>query len=92
MLNTFVTSLIVTALCLRARLSVAYVMARRTDWVDALLTIVAMSFWTGFLVRTYAWLVVLGSKGPVVAAYHARGLGGPPPMLLFTSVASDRWA
>ena len=53
-----------------------------------LLTIVAMSFWTGFLVRTYAWLVILGSKGPVVAAYHALGAGGPAPRLLFTSFAS----
>jgi putative spermidine/putrescine transport system permease protein len=89
MLNTFVTSLIVTALCLVLGYPVAYVMARRTDWVSTLLlTIVAMSFWTGFLVRTYAWLVILGSKGPVVAAYHALGLGGPAPKLLFTSFAS----
>ncbi len=89
MLNTFVTSLIVTALCLVLGYPVAYVMARRSDWVSTLLlTIVAMSFWTGFLVRTYAWLVILGSKGPVVAAYHALGLGGPAPKLLFTSFAS----
>ena len=89
MLNTFVTSLIVTALCLVLGYPVAYVMARRTDWVSTLLlTIVAMSFWTGFLVRTYAWLVILGSKGPAVAAYHALGFGGPAPKLLFTSFAS----
>ena len=76
MLNTFLTSLIVTALCLVLGYPVAYVMARRTDWVSTcLLTIVAMSFWTGFLVRTYAWLVILGSKGPVVATYQALGLG-----------------
>jgi putative spermidine/putrescine transport system permease protein len=88
MLNTFLTSLVVTALCLVLGYPVAYVMARRTDWVSTLLlTVVAMSFWTGFLVRTYAWLVILGSKGPVVAAYHALGLG-PPPKLLFTSFAS----
>src|SRR5437867_9016120 len=89
MLNTFVTSLIVTGLCLVLGYPVAYVMVRRTDWMSTLLlTIVAMSFWTGFLVRTYAWLVVLGSKGPVIAAYHALGLGGPPPRLLSTSFAS----
>jgi putative spermidine/putrescine transport system permease protein len=89
MLNTFVTSLIVTTLCLVLGYPVAYVMARRTDWVSTLLlTIVAMTFWTEFLVRTYAWLVILGSKGPVVAAYHALGLGGPAPKLLFTSFAS----
>jgi len=88
MLNTFVTSLVVTALCLVLGYPVAYVMARRSDWVSTpLLTIVAMSFWTGFLVRTYAWLVILGSKGPVTGAYQALGLG-PAPQLLFTSFAS----
>ena len=88
MLNTFVTSLIVTAFCLLLGYPVAYVMARRGDWVSTLLlTIVAMSFWTGFLVRTYAWLVILGSKGPVTGAYQALGLG-PAPKLLFTSFAS----
>jgi putative spermidine/putrescine transport system permease protein len=89
LLNTFVTSLIVTALCLVLGYPVAYVMARRNDWVSTLLlTVVAMTFWTGFLVRTYAWLVILGSKGPVVSAYQALGVGGPPPKLLFTSFAS----
>ena len=47
-----------------------------------------MSFWTGFLVRTYAWLVILGSKGPWSAAYHALGLGDAAPQLLFTQFAS----
>jgi putative spermidine/putrescine transport system permease protein len=88
MLNTFVTSLVVTALCLLLGYPIAYVMARRNDWVSTLLlTVVAMSFWTGFLVRTYAWLVILGSKGPVVAAYQALGLG-PAPKLLFTTFSS----
>jgi len=36
MLNTFVTSLIVTALCLVLGYPVAYVMVRRTDWVSTL--------------------------------------------------------
>jgi putative spermidine/putrescine transport system permease protein len=52
-----------------------------------LLTVVAMSFWTGFLVRTYAWLVILGSKGPVAAAYGALGLG-KSPQLLFSTFSS----
>ena len=88
LLNTFLTSLVVTALCLVLGYPVAYVMARRGGWLGtALLTMVAMSFWTGFLVRTYAWLVILGSKGPVVAAYAALGLG-KAPQLLFTTFSS----
>ena len=89
MVNTFVTSLIVTALCLVIGYPVAYVMARRAGWVSTLLlTIVAMSFWTGFLVRTYAWLVILGSKGPVAAAYGALGLGKAPQLLFSTFSAT----
>jgi putative spermidine/putrescine transport system permease protein len=88
MVNTFVTSLIVTMLCLVIGYPIAYVMARRPGWISTLLlTVVAMSFWTGFLVRTYAWLVILGSKGPVAAAYGALGLG-PSPHLLFTTFSS----
>jgi putative spermidine/putrescine transport system permease protein len=88
MVNTFVTSLIVTALCLLIGYPIAYVMARRPGWISTLLlTVVAMTFWTGFLVRTYAWLVILGSKGPVAAAYGALGLGRAP-QLLFTTFSS----
>jgi len=88
LINTFLTSLVVTAACLVLGYPVAYVMARRSGWVGTvLLTIVAMSFWTGFLVRTYAWLVILGSKGPVASAYHALGLG-KAPQLLFTTFSS----
>jgi putative spermidine/putrescine transport system permease protein len=88
LVNTFVTSLVVTTACLVLGYPVAYVMARRGGWISTLLlTIVAMSFWTGFLVRTYAWLVILGSKGPVVSAYQALGLG-KAPQLLFTTFSS----
>ena len=88
LVNTFLTSLVVTTCCLLLGYPVAYVMARRGGWVSRLLlTIVAMSFWTGFLVRTYAWLVILGSKGPVVAGYQALGLG-KAPQILFTTFSS----
>jgi len=88
LVNTFLTSLVVTACCLALGYPVAYVMARRGGWISTtLLTVVAMSFWTGFLVRTYAWLVILGSKGPVVASWQALGLG-QAPRLLFTTFSS----
>ena len=88
MLNTFKVSAIVTLACLLLGYPLAYVMARRNDWVAvAFLVAVGMSFWTGFLVRTYAWLVILGNKGPVSAFYAFAGLGRPP-QLLFTSFSS----
>lgn len=88
MLNTFKLSLIVTLSCLGLGYPLAYVMARRNDWVSvAFLVAVGMCFWTGFVVRTYAWLIILGHRGPVNAFYTALGLG-TPPQLLFTSFAT----
>jgi putative spermidine/putrescine transport system permease protein len=89
LLNTFKTSLVVTLSCLVLGYPLAYVMARRNDWLAiALLVAVGMSFWTGFVVRTYAWLIILGHRGPVSALYAFFGWGRPP-QLLFTSFASS---
>jgi putative spermidine/putrescine transport system permease protein len=86
--NTFYTSVVVTVVCLLLAYPLAYVMACRKGWfASILLGIVAMSFWTGFVVRTYAWLIILGSQGPVAAAYTAFGFGTPPQML-YTSFSS----
>lgn len=88
MWNTFRTALTVTLTCLALGYPIAYVVSRRNDAVAVMmLGIVAMSFWTSFLVRTYAWLVILGNSGPVAALYGALGLG-PMPKLLFTSFSS----
>jgi putative spermidine/putrescine transport system permease protein len=88
MINTFKTSLVVTLACLLLGYPLAYVMARRNDLVAIMLLIaVGLSFWTGFVVRSYAWLVILGNKGPVAAVYAMAGWGRPP-QLLFTSFAS----
>jgi putative spermidine/putrescine transport system permease protein len=88
MLNTFRTALIVTVCSLLLGYPLAYVMARREGIIaNILLVVVGTCFWTGFIVRTYAWLVILGNRGPVTAAYAALGLG-KPPQLLFTSFSS----
>ncbi len=88
MINTFKTSLIVTVACLLLGYPLAYVMARRNDMLaGVLLVAVGLSFWTGFVVRSYAWLVILGNKGPVAAVYAFAGWGRPP-QLLFTPFAS----
>src|SRR5882757_1380111 len=88
LLNTFKTSLIVAIACLLLGYPLAYVMARRNDIVATIFLIaVGLSFWSGFVVRTYAWLVILGNKGPVTAGYALAGWG-KPPQLLFTSFSS----
>ena len=85
--NTFQTALTVTLVCLALGYPLAYVIARRSDWfATCLLAIVVVSFWTGFVVRTYAWLIILGNRGPVADFYHWLGL--TPPQLLFTTFSS----
>jgi putative spermidine/putrescine transport system permease protein len=88
MVNTFETALVVTVACLLLAYPLAYVMARRNDALSIIfLVAVGMSFWTGFVVRTYAWLIILGNKGPISAIYGVAGWG-KPPQLLFTSFSS----
>jgi putative spermidine/putrescine transport system permease protein len=86
--NTVYTALTVTLCCLLLGYPLAYVIARRGGTLAALLLlIVAMSFWTSFLVRTYAWMVILGNRGPVVAAFHWLGFN-PAPQVLYTRFSS----
>lgn len=85
---TFLTALVVTLGALALGYPLAYLMARLGGgWATALLAIVAMSLWTSFLVRSYAWMVILGNKGPVGAALASLGWT-PPPQILFTRFAS----
>jgi putative spermidine/putrescine transport system permease protein len=86
--NTFITSFLVTVICLVLAYPLAYVIVRFGGKLAMLLLlVVAMSFWTSFLVRTYAWLVILGSKGPVVKTLSWLGYD-PTPQVLFNQFAS----
>ncbi|CAH1654814.1 ABC transporter permease [Chelatococcus asaccharovorans] len=88
LLNTFKTAAIVTLTSLIFAYPVAYVAARYGGAFGSfLLIVVTLSFWTSFLVRTYAWMVILGVKGPITAALVMLGWS-PPPQILFTTFAS----
>jgi putative spermidine/putrescine transport system permease protein len=88
LLNTVTTALIVTIASLLLAYPLAYVMAdAKSRLAVALLAVVTLSFWSGFLVRTYAWLVIFGVKGPIAAAFAALGIA-PAPQLIFTSFSS----
>jgi len=48
---------------------------------------VLMPFWTSFLVRTFAWIVLLGKNGAINQLASALGISDPPSMLYnFTGV------
>ncbi|MGI3165404.1 ABC transporter permease [Pseudooceanicola sp. 200-1SW] len=87
-LNTFGTALLVTVCCLLVGYPLAYLMSTVSKRAAmGILLLITMSFWTSFLVRTYAWMVLLGNNGPVIWLMHTLGIQDPPP-LLFTRFSS----
>lgn len=72
---TFLSSAIVTLLCIVLGYPVAYLMSRVSARLTALILIaVLMPFWTSVLVRTYAWLVLLQRRGLVNTTLIQLGL------------------
>jgi spermidine/putrescine transport system permease protein len=82
--RTLWISLATTGLCLLLGYPVAYVIARAGRWRNALLFLVILPFWTSFLVRTYAIIVLLREGGVVNATLMGLGLTGAPLDLLYT--------
>jgi ABC-type spermidine/putrescine transport system permease subunit I len=63
---------------------VAYLIATSTDRWRARLTFwVLLPFWTSFLVRTFAWIVLLGRNGAINQLVQALGLSDAPLELIF---------
>ena len=64
LLSTFEMSMSVTLICLVLGYPVAYVLSSRSSRLTRLLMIlVVLPFFTAILVRTYAWMVILGRNG-----------------------------
>jgi spermidine/putrescine transport system permease protein len=85
-LRSLVFALLTTAVCLLFGYPLAYYIATRAPRVRNLMLIgVMIPFWSNFLVRTYAWRVLLSNDGPVSQVTDAVGFG--ETRLLFTSTA-----
>ena len=66
----------------------AYMIARSpARWQPVLLLLVMLPFWTNFLVRTYAWMIVLRQDGLVNGLLRALGIVDAPLELLYTPTA-----
>ncbi|HSJ82971.1 MAG TPA: ABC transporter permease [Acidimicrobiia bacterium] len=84
--RSLVLALVTTLICLAVSYPFAYYIATRSPRVrNILLVFVMIPFWSNFLVRTYAWRVILGSEGPI--SQVTQLLGGEPFRLLFTNSA-----
>lgn len=79
-------ALLTTLICLVIAYPFAYYLATRTPVVrNLMLVFVMIPFWTNFLVRNYAWRVILGNDGPFTDVTEAIGLGEQE--LLFSKTA-----
>lgn len=77
-----------TLICFIIGYPLAFFIATRPPrWRNALLLLIIIPFWTNFLVRTYAWIVLLGSEGVVNGTLANLTLIDQPLTLLFTPFA-----
>lgn len=85
---TLKISLVTTVVALVLGYPVAYVLARLPPARGNLLLIVVLvPFWTSILVRTYAWMVLLGRYGVINEVLLALGIIHAPLRLLNTTFA-----
>jgi putative spermidine/putrescine transport system permease protein len=85
MLITLKISLWTTLLSVLAGYPVAYLISslqkdRKARWVFWVL----LSFWTSFLVRAFAWIVMLGRRGVINQLLTALGLQDTPTNLMYS--------
>lgn len=84
MLASVKISLWVTLLSVIVGYPAAYVLAnadpkRKSTWA----LLILLPFWSSFLVRTFAWIVILGRQGPLNAGLVASGVSERPLDLLY---------
>jgi len=80
--------LIVTLICLVLGFPIAYLLARSTSrWSGVLLALAIFPLLLSNVVRTFGWLVVLGSNGAIGQLLLALGLVDQAPQLLYTELA-----
>lgn len=87
--RTMKISIYVTLLSLLIGYPVAYYLARRVKRFRlTLLMLIILPLWTSYLVRTYAWMLLLGTNGVVNKALLAVGIVDQPlSWLLYSDFA-----
>jgi len=79
---------ITTAVCLVLGYPVAYYIGRASEQARTkLLMLVMIPFWTSFLIRTYAWMTILKSEGPLNALLQYTRIISQPLDILYTPTA-----
>jgi ABC-type spermidine/putrescine transport system permease subunit I len=85
--TTLRTAIAVTSGCLLLGYPVALTLVRPVRTAALALIIVLLPFWTSILVRSYAWMVLLGRRGLLNEALLAGGFVEDSLRILNTSIA-----
>jgi len=86
MLKSFQLALIATVICLLLGYPLAYKIANTSmKWQQVMVMLVVVPMWMNFLLRTYAWLLILGTNGYFNMFLDFIGL--PKIEILFTDAA-----
>jgi len=93
-LEVFAKSVLYATITTLACLALAYPLAvliaqSPRKYRDLLLLLVILPFWSNFLIRVYAWMIILGPNAAVANAVNATlaAFGAEPVSLLFSSFA-----
>ncbi len=85
--NTFYIALLTTVMCCLLAYPLCYWMWRLAGrWRLLVLGMVIMTFWVSILVRTYAWIVILGNDGVVNRMLLAAGMTDAPVSFLYNQL------
>jgi spermidine/putrescine transport system permease protein len=83
-------AVVTTVLCLVIGYPISYYISLKVkpSFKNTLLTLVVIPFWTSFLIRTYAWIIILRSEGLINNALMAIGwIQTPIETLLYSEFA-----
>ncbi|ATO49237.1 MULTISPECIES: ABC transporter permease [Brevibacillus] len=84
-IETLLVSLGTTFICLLLGYPLAYMITRLDrKWQNMWLLLVMIPFWINFLVRSYAWVIILRTQGLVNTVLQSLGLIDQPLTLLYT--------
>ena len=74
-IRSFMLALAATFLSLLIGFPAAYFISRQSDRVkNILIFLVTIPFWTNLLIRTFAWIIILGKGGVIESSFNFFGL------------------
>lgn len=88
--KSLIYAIITTIFCLILAYPLAMLIARSTKrWRDLMILLVILPFWSNFLIRVYAWMIILSPEGALTKAINQFiiPLGFEPVALLYSPFA-----